>query len=51
MKVSTIEDLIDVAEQTKNNIILYERPYISRFYVIVEKYVYVYKLIQYDKNK
>ncbi len=46
IQLSTLEDLIDVAEQTKNNIILFEKPYLSRFYVIVNNYVYVYKLIK-----
>ena len=49
IEVSYIEDLIDIAEQTRNNIIYY--PNIvekeSEFYIINDNYVYIYKL----KNK
>ncbi len=46
MNVSIIDDLIDVAEQTQNNIIYYKTPNKkqSNFYVIVDNYVYVYTL-------
>ena len=47
MNVCKFEDLIDIAEQTKTNIIHYEKSEKkeSKFYVIVNKYVYVYKLV------
>ena len=44
MKIITLDDLIDVAEQTKNNIIHYEisKNKESKLYVIVNDYVYIY---------
>ena len=44
MKLVILEDLIDVAEQNKVNIIHYEVPNKeeSNLYVIVRNYVYVY---------
>ena len=44
MNVAIFEDLIDVAEQNKRNIIHYEeiKELKSKLYVIVDKYVYMY---------
>ena len=46
MHLSILDDLIDVAEQTQNNIIHYKVPgkQENKFYVIVNEYVYVYTL-------
>lgn len=46
MNISTLDDLIDMAEQTQNNIIYYKdiENNISEFYVIINEYVYIYKL-------
>ena len=44
MKLNSIEDLIDVAEQNNSNIIRYEvlENEKSELYVIINKYVYMY---------
>ena len=44
MNIALLEDLIDVAEQTKSNIIHYEvlKNQKSNLYVIVNEYVYIY---------
>ena len=46
MEIEVLEDLIDVAEQNKSNIIHYEvlEKFESRLYVIIDKYVYIYKV-------
>ena len=46
MNVTTIDDLIDVAEQNKSNIIHYEviKSRVSKLYVIVNEYVYIYQI-------
>ncbi len=50
MKVSIIEDLIDVAEQNKRNIIHYKIPgeEKSNLYVIVDKIVYIYVVTSHE---
>ena len=42
----TIDDLIDVAEQNKANIIRYEviKSKVSKLYVITNNYVYIYEI-------
>lgn len=44
MKIDSLDDLIDVAEQNKSNIIHYEvtKDMLSRLYVIINDYVYIY---------
>ena len=46
MNVTTIDDLIDVAEQNKSNIIHYEfiKSRVSKLYVIAGEYVYIYEI-------
>ncbi len=46
MYVMTIDDLIDVAEQNKANIIHYEviKSRVSKLYVITNNYVYIYEI-------
>ena len=46
MKIMTIDDLIDVAEQNKANIIRYEviKSKVSKLYVITNNYVYIYEI-------
>ena len=48
INLELFEDLIDLAEQNQKNIIFYEikKSYESEFYVIINRYVYVYKLKQ-----
>ena len=48
MNLETFEDLIDLAEQTKSNIIHYEiiKNKESNFYVIINEYVYIYQIKQ-----
>ena len=50
MKVSIIEDLIDVAEQNKRNIIHYKIPEEekSNLYVVVDKIVYIYVVTSHE---
>ena len=44
IKITNLEGLVNVAEQTKNNIIYYEliKNQVSNLYVIVNEYVYIY---------
>ena len=44
MKIDSLDDLIDVAEQNKSNIIHYEvtKNMLSKLYVIINNYVYIY---------
>ena len=46
MEIMTIDDLIDVAEQNKANIIRYEeiKSKVSKLYVITRNYVYIYEI-------
>ncbi len=46
MRVTTMDDVIDVAEQNKANIIQYEviESRVSKLYVIVHDYVYIYEV-------
>ena len=46
MEIMTIDDLIDVAEQNKANIIRYEviKSKVSKLYVITNNYVYIYEI-------
>ena len=52
MNVTIFDDLIDIAEQNKKNIIYYEdiKEKKSNFYVIVDKYVYIYVITQNKKS-
>ena len=46
MNINTFEDLIDLAEQSKTNIIHYEviKEKQNKFYVFVDKFVYIYEV-------
>lgn len=46
IKITNLEGLVNVAEQTKNNIIYYEliKNQVSNLYVIVNEYVYIYTI-------
>ena len=46
MKINSLEDIIDLAEQNKINIIHYEsiKDKENRFYVFVDKFVYIYQV-------